>query len=110
MVEKAEFCMIESVGGVDKNASTPHIQTPLLTSSFSEVESIVHFQVGSNVPNSNVQQLETIKTQAIVGGLMVGFLYARAFLLSIIITLWIWGTHKCCNASFANLSKHLKLI
>jgi hypothetical protein len=27
MVEDAKFCMIESVGGVDKNALAPHIHT-----------------------------------------------------------------------------------
>ncbi len=47
MVEEVEFCMIESVGGIDKIALTPHMQTPLPTSSFSEVESIMHLQVGS---------------------------------------------------------------
>jgi len=51
MVEEVEFCMIESVGGVDENALTPHIQTPLPTSSFLEVESIVHLQGGNNVLN-----------------------------------------------------------
>ncbi len=29
MVEKAWFCMIENVGGVDENALAPHIQTPI---------------------------------------------------------------------------------
>jgi hypothetical protein len=61
MVGKEKNCMIENVGGVDKNASVPHIQTPLLTSAFSEVESIMHLQAGSNVANSNVLELETIK-------------------------------------------------
>jgi hypothetical protein len=51
MVEEAEFCMIKSVGGVNENALTPHIQTPLPTSSFSKVKIIVHLQVGNNVPN-----------------------------------------------------------
>jgi hypothetical protein len=51
MVEEAKFCIIENVGGVDENALVPHIQTPLPTSSFSKVESIVHLQVGNNVPN-----------------------------------------------------------
>jgi hypothetical protein len=51
MVEEAAFCMIKSVGRVDENALAPHIQTPLPTSSFLEVKSIVHFQVGNNVSN-----------------------------------------------------------
>jgi hypothetical protein len=61
MVEEAEFCMIESVGGIDENALAPHIQTHLPTSSFSKVESIMHLQAGKNVPNLNVLQLETIE-------------------------------------------------
>jgi hypothetical protein len=61
MVEEAKFCMIASVGGIDENASAPHIQTHLPTSSFSEVESIVHLQAGSNVPNLDVLQLETVE-------------------------------------------------
>ncbi len=51
MVEEAKFCLIESVGAVDENALVLHIQTPLPTSSFSEVESIVHLQASNNVPN-----------------------------------------------------------
>jgi len=51
MFEEANFCMIENVGGVDENALTAHIQTPLPTSSFSKVESIVHLQASNNVPN-----------------------------------------------------------
>jgi len=51
MVEEAKFCMIENVGALDENALVLHIQTPLPTSSFSEVESIVHLQAGNNVPN-----------------------------------------------------------
>jgi len=51
MVEEVEFSMIENVGGVDENALTPHIQTPLPTSSFLEVESFMHLQGGNNVPN-----------------------------------------------------------
>jgi hypothetical protein len=56
--------MIESVGKVDENALTPHIQTLIATSSFSNVES-VHLQISSNVPNLNVFQLETIEAQVI---------------------------------------------
>jgi len=62
MVEEVKFCMIEGVGGIDENALVPHIQKNLPTSSFSKVESIVHLQANSNVPNLNVLQLETIKT------------------------------------------------
>jgi len=64
MVEEAEFCMIKSVGKVDENASTPQIQTPIATSSFSNVES-VPLQTGSNVPNLDAFQLETIEAQVI---------------------------------------------
>jgi hypothetical protein len=45
--------------------STPHIQRHLPTYSFLKVENIVHLQAGSNVPNLDVLQLETIKTQVI---------------------------------------------
>jgi hypothetical protein len=41
------------------------IQTPIATSSFSDIKS-VHLQTSSNVPNSNIFQLETIETQAII--------------------------------------------
>jgi hypothetical protein len=60
MVEEVEFCMIESVGGVDENALVPHIQTPIATFSFLDVES-VHLQIGNNVPNLGAFQLETIE-------------------------------------------------
>ncbi len=59
MVEEANVCMIENVGRVDENASTPHTQTPIATSSFLNVEN-VHLQTSSNVPNLNVLQLKTI--------------------------------------------------
>jgi hypothetical protein len=59
MVEEAKFCMIKSVGGVDENALAPHIQTPLPTSSFSKVKSIVHLQVGNNVPNQMFYNLRS---------------------------------------------------
>jgi hypothetical protein len=87
MVEEAEFCMIDSVGGIDENASTPHIQTHLPTSSFSKVESIMHLQVGSNVPNLDVLQLETIKAQAIAWRPHGRVSICWGFMLSMIITL-----------------------
>ncbi len=60
MVEEAKFCMIESVGEVDENASTFHTRTPIITSSFLDIES-VHLQTSNNVPNLNALQLETIE-------------------------------------------------
>jgi hypothetical protein len=57
--------MIENVGGIEENASTPHIQIPIVTSSFSDIKS-VHLQTSNNVPNSNILQLETIEAQAII--------------------------------------------
>jgi hypothetical protein len=41
---------------------------------------------------------------------MVGSLYVRNFLLSMIIILWIWRTCKCCDASNEDLNMHPKLI
>jgi hypothetical protein len=57
--------MIENVGGIHENALAPHTQTPIVTSSFLNIEN-VHLQTNNNVPNLNVLQLETIKTQVII--------------------------------------------
>ncbi len=57
--------MIKNVGGVDENASTPHIQTPITTSSFLDIKN-VHLQISSNVPNSDIFQLEIIEKQDII--------------------------------------------
>jgi hypothetical protein len=65
MAKEAKFYMIENVGGVEENASTSHIQTFIATSSFLDIKS-VHLQTSSNVPNSNILQLETVEAQAII--------------------------------------------
>jgi len=103
------FCMIESVGEVDENALALH-KTYIITSSFLNIKN-VHLQINNNVSNLNVFQLETIVLhKLLLGSLRVKSLYVRDFLLLMIIILWIWRTRKCCDASFANLSRHLRLI
>ncbi len=64
MAKEVEFCMIENVGRVDENALAPQTQTPIATSSFSDVKS-VHFQTDSYVLNSDGLRFETIRTQVI---------------------------------------------